>query len=110
MAAGDVILQTELVAVVKLLDAATANTDGAWIDCGAYLSGSVTVTKGGGTISITVQGTDAATKPAAATDAVALATALSDTGRVEIPVLPRYLKADGTITTGPVTVIATLRR
>jgi hypothetical protein len=111
MANGDVVLRTALQKVVKLLDAATATTDGAWIDCENYTQAYIVVTLGGGSMSIVTQGSCAVDKPANATDEVTIGgSALTATGAVSLVNLPRWIKCDGTITTGPVTAVAVLRR
>src|SRR5262245_5888337 len=110
MASGDFIgTPTRLGAIVKLLDAETSTTNGVWIDCAGYALAKVIVGLGGGTMSITVQSSNDDPKPVAATAGIAEATALTASGKVDIPVLGRWLKASGTITTGPVTAIAVLR-
>jgi hypothetical protein len=109
MATGDVISANRFTKVVKLLDAETATSNGAWIDCEHYNLARVMVTLGGGTMSITVQTSNDDPKPAAATAGFGEATALTASGKVDIVGLGRWIKASGTITTGPVTAIAVLR-
>jgi hypothetical protein len=112
VAHGEIVSATSGSALVKLIDAAAANSNGEWIDCGEYRTGIIVVTgNAAGTTVVNVHVSNSVTKPAAAS-AEFLHTALGAglNGYVAIPSLAKWLKASVTAyNTGTIVANALLR-
>ena len=112
MANGDQIFRTHKSYCVKLLDAITAtDNNGVWVDCGEFTLGNIIVNAQGTGISIQVQASNDDPRPSNATAGAPVGSAVTTTGytMIGLAACPRWIKAAGTVTTGPLTVIAYLR-
>jgi len=117
MANGDVFLTTTRQMSALLLDAAdgTQLNNGAWVDCGAYAIGAVSVDGVATLAVITIYGSSAVNKPSNATNTGTISvtgnpTTAATNPTVPIPALPRWIKAGiTTVGTGTVTVTFTGR-
>jgi hypothetical protein len=110
MADGDVLLQTIFEKVGAIVDANSsppAAGTGIWISCDGYTSGCVISS---GTIAGKLEFSNALTKPSPATAGADSGITLTNAAQGQIPSLPRWLKGYATSNTGPVSIIACLRR
>src|SRR5262249_1895767 len=112
MANGDVTLTTTRQMGALLLDAAdgTQLNNGAWVDCGAYGIGAVSVDGVATGAVITVYGSSAATRPANATNTGTInvtgnPTTAASNPAILLAALPRWIKGGiTTVGTGTITV------
>jgi len=113
MADGDYILQkTRGSAHIKLIDAAVANDNGQWVDCGEYAQGIIVITgNAGGATVVNVHVSNAATQPSnASAEFLSTALAAGANGTVTLTALPRWIKCSVTAyATGTIVANAALR-
>lgn len=92
-----------------LLNAVGAVDDGVWIDTGNFNEASIHV-EGITTATVQIRGSDESTKPANTDHAVQIGTDITADGRVEVAVLPRFIKARISVfTAGTISVFMTMR-